>query len=136
MTISHQTWRLLPLLGIERKGKWSGSVLSDSLRPHGLYPTRLLCPWDFPGNSPGVGCHFLLQDLHFLLQWTFPTQGWNPGLPHCRQTLCRLSHQGSPWGLKIVINPSVPPSIDICALSSLPCTWAGPGICSDQQNAA
>ena len=33
----------------------------DSLRPHGLQPTRLLCPWDFPGKNTGVGCHFLLQ---------------------------------------------------------------------------
>ena len=54
--------------------------MSDSLRPHGLWPTRLLCPWDFPGNSTGVDCHFLLQGI-------FPTQGLNPGLPHCRQTL-------------------------------------------------
>jgi len=28
---------------------------------HGLQPTRLLCPWDFPGKSTGVGCHCLLQ---------------------------------------------------------------------------
>ena len=62
--------------------------MSDSLWPHGLQPTRLLRPWDFPGNSPGVGCHFLLQGI-------FPTQGSNPGLRHCRQMLYRLSHQGS-----------------------------------------
>ena len=37
------------------KWKWSRSVVSDSLRPHGLQPTRLLCPWDFPGKSTGVG---------------------------------------------------------------------------------
>ena len=41
-----------------------------------------------PGNSTGVDCHFLLQRI-------IPTQGWNPGLPNCRQTLYRLSHQGS-----------------------------------------
>ena len=41
--------------------KWSRSVASDSVRPHGLQPTRLLCPWDFPGKSTGVGCHCLLQ---------------------------------------------------------------------------
>ena len=40
---------------------WSCSVVSDSLRSHGLYPTRLLHPWNFPGKSIGVGCHFLLQ---------------------------------------------------------------------------
>ena len=37
------------------------SVVSDSVRPHGLRPTRLLCPWDSPGKNTGVGCHFLLQ---------------------------------------------------------------------------
>ena len=34
---------------------------SDSLRPHGLKPTRLLCPWDYPGKNTGVDCHALLQ---------------------------------------------------------------------------
>ena len=47
-----------------------------------------LSPWDFPGNSIGMDCHFLLQGI-------FLTQGSNPGLPHCRQTLYRLSHQGT-----------------------------------------
>ena len=37
------------------------SVVSDSQRPHGLQPTRFLHPWDFPGNSTGVGCHCLLR---------------------------------------------------------------------------
>ena len=41
--------------------KWSGSVMSDSLPLHGLQPTRLLHPWDFPGKSTGVGCHCLLR---------------------------------------------------------------------------
>ena len=35
--------------------------MSDSVRPHGLQPTRLLRAWDFPGKSTGVGCHFLRQ---------------------------------------------------------------------------
>ena len=43
------------------KWKQSRSVVSDSSRPNGLQPTRLLHPWDFPGKSTGVGCHFLLQ---------------------------------------------------------------------------
>ena len=62
--------------------------MSDSLQPHGLQPTTLLCPWDFPGKSTGAGCHFPLQGI-------FSTQGLNPGLPHCRQTHYGLSHQGS-----------------------------------------
>ena len=45
------------------KWKWSRSVVSDSLRPHGLEPTRLLRPWDFPGKSTGVGYHCLLQGI-------------------------------------------------------------------------
>jgi len=40
--------------------KWSHSVVPDSSRPHGLQPTRLLRPWDFPGKSTGVGCRRLL----------------------------------------------------------------------------
>ena len=40
--------------------KWSRSVVSDPQWPHGLQPTRLLRPWDFPGKSTGVGCHCLL----------------------------------------------------------------------------
>ena len=42
-------------------GGLSLSVLSDSLRPRGLQPARLLCPWDSPGKNAGVGCHALLQ---------------------------------------------------------------------------
>ena len=41
--------------------QFSSSVVSDSSRPHGLQPTRLLNPWDFPGKSIGVGCHYLLR---------------------------------------------------------------------------
>ena len=44
------------------KRKWSRSVVSNSHRPHGLQPTRLLHPWDFPGKSTGVGCHCLLRN--------------------------------------------------------------------------
>ena len=42
------------------KWKWSRSVVSNSLGPHGLQPTRLLCPWDPPGKSTGVDCQYLL----------------------------------------------------------------------------
>ena len=40
--------------------KWSRSAMYDSSKSHGLRPTGLLRPWDFPGKSPGVGCHCLL----------------------------------------------------------------------------
>ena len=47
---------------------FSRPVMSDSLRPHGLQPTRLLRPWDFLGKSTGVGCHCLLQLQLYRLQ--------------------------------------------------------------------
>ena len=50
----------------------------------------LLCPWNSLGKNTGVGDHSLLQGI-------FLTQGWTPGLPHCRQILYHLSHQQSPW---------------------------------------
>ena len=75
----------------------SRSVVSDSLQPHGLEPTRLLCPQTSPGKKTGVGSNFLLQGI-------FPTQGSNPGLPHCRQIRYHLSHQGSPETLWVNIN--------------------------------
>ena len=50
------------------KWKWSRSVVSDSSRSHGLQPTRLLCPWDFPGKSNGVGYHCLTFTCFFSLQ--------------------------------------------------------------------
>ena len=49
-------------------------VVSDSLKPCGRQPTRLLRPWHSPGMNTGVGCHFLLQRI-------FPTQELNPCLP-------------------------------------------------------
>ena len=49
-----------------------------TLWPHGLYPARLLCPWNSPGRSTKVGNHSLLQGI-------FPTWGSNPGLLQCRQ---------------------------------------------------
>ena len=62
----------------------SCSVVSDSLRPHGLYSL-----WNFPGQNMEVGSLSLPQGI-------FPTQGSNPGLPHYRQILYQLSHRRSP----------------------------------------
>ena len=44
--------------------------MSNSSRPHGLQPTRLLRSWDFPGTSTGVGCHCLIQ-YNGIVQWHF-----------------------------------------------------------------
>ena len=79
--------------GLENEsGSVNGSVVSNSLRPHG--PTMDCNPpgssvhGASPGKNTGVGCHALLQGI-------FPTKGLNPGLPHCRQILYCLSHQGA-----------------------------------------
>ena len=71
----------------------SRSVVSDSLGPHGLYS-----PWSSLGQNTGAGSLSLLQGI-------FPTQGSNPGLPHCRRILYQLSHKGSPRKLEWVAYP-------------------------------
>ena len=76
----------------DSNGIWvvvSRSVMSDSLQPHGLWPTRLLSPWNSSGKNTGVGCHFLLQGI-------FLTQELNPSLLHWQMDPLLLSHQGSP----------------------------------------
>ena len=71
----------------------SRSVVSDPLRPHGLYS-----PWYSPGQNTGVGSLSLLQGI-------FPTQGSDLGLLHCRRILYQLSHKGSPRILEWVAFP-------------------------------
>ena len=56
------------------------------------------CPWNSPGQNTGPGGHSLLQGI-------FPTQGLNPGLPHCWQILYQLTHKGSPRILEWVAYP-------------------------------
>ena len=67
--------------------------MSDSLLPHGLYS-----PQNSPGQNTEVGCLFLLQGI-------FPTQGSNPGLPHCERILYCLSPKRSPRILERVAYP-------------------------------
>ena len=62
--LSHRRGRSYPVVVIQ-------SCLT--LRPLGLYPSRLLCPWDFPGKNTGASCHSLLQGI-------FRTQGSNSRL--------------------------------------------------------
>ena len=66
----------------------SCSIMSGSLRPHGLQLTRLLCPWGFSRQEYGSGPCPPLGGL--------PNLGSNSGLLNCRQILYHLSHQGSP----------------------------------------
>ena len=59
------------------------TAMSDSLRPHGLQPAKLPCPWRFSRQEYWLSC-------------PPPVDLFNPGLPHCRWILYCLSHQGSP----------------------------------------
>ena len=85
MNIGVQFFKFVFLSSFRHIPEWSCWIISSvqllsHVRlswPDGLQPARLLRPWDSPGKSTGVGCHFLLQGI-------FPTQGSNPGLPHCR----------------------------------------------------
>ena len=83
-TLSRKSFWADPGLGSDWAFCVTPSVVSDSLWSHGLYPSRLPCPWNFPGKNTGVGCRFLLQGI-FLTQWS------NPGLLHCRWMLYHLS---------------------------------------------
>ena len=84
----------------------SCSVVSNSSGPHGLYSQ---------GNSRDQNTGVVSRSL---LQGIFPTQGSNPGLPHCRQILYQLSHQGSPKTLEWVAYP-------FSSRSSLSRDWTG-----------
>ena len=106
--------------GASEKGKahqWGGLVYLarapvvscvQLLQRRGLLPSRLLCPWDYPGKNSAVGCHFLLQGI-------FPIQGSNLCLLHLlrwQADTLPLRHLGSPvllgtwrvivWGTRIL----------------------------------
>ena len=66
--------------------KWSRSVVSNSLRPCGLWPTRLLHPWDCPSKNTGVDCLFLLQGISL-------TQGSKPR-QYMKKQRCYFANKG------------------------------------------
>ena len=77
--------------------KWSAVKGAQSC-PTLCEPMSYTRPWNSPGQNTGVGSLSLLQCI-------FPTQGLNPGPPHCRQILYQLSHKGSPRILVWVAYP-------------------------------
>jgi len=94
LSFSKESWSAYCLSGtVVGTENESHSVVSESLRPHGLYS-----PWNSPGQNTGVGSLSLLQGI-------FPTHGLNPGLPHCRRILYQLSHKESPRILEWVAYP-------------------------------
>ena len=88
----------------------SCSAVSDSLWPHGLELTSLLCPWNSPGKNTGVGCHSLLQGILLI-------QRSNPVLLHCRQILYHLSHRRRPYRFLYFVNiEGILPNIPLSAI--------------------
>ena len=84
--------------------KWKGSrsVMSDSSKPHGLQPTRLLCPWDFPGKSTGVGCHRLLWKMSDKLLNQINSEPTASDLPVLSQSVCFSVWHGLSWALYLM----------------------------------
>ena len=87
---------------------------------------------DSLGKNTGVGCHALLQGI-------FPTQGWNLGLPHCKQILYCLSHHGSPRILQLgslslfqgnLPDPEIEPGSPALQAESLPAELPGKPVLS------
>ena len=91
----------------------SFSVVSDSLRSHGLYSL-----WNSSDQKTGVGSLSLLQGI-------FPTQGLKLGLLHCRQILYQLSHKGSPRIMEWVAYPFSNGSSRPRNLNGVSCTAGG-----------
>ena len=95
------------------KWKWSRSVLSDSLRPHGLQPSRLLRPWDFPGKSTGgrrgdsrVGrkcteMGLMLLSLGYCLCWVTRDAGRHDDVTAMRRGWIRCLGSGSRCATKV-----------------------------------
>ena len=78
------------------------SLVSNSLRPYRLHPTKLFCPWNFPGKNIRVGCHFLLQGI-------FLTEESNPSLLrllHWQVDSLPLKHLGNPFLLQTLLTNS------------------------------
>ena len=113
------------------KWMWSRSVMSSSLQSHGLQPKKLLCPWDFPGENTGVGCHFLLQrsncqhpldhwkskrvpEKHLLLPYWLRKSLWLCG---SKQTVENTSRDGN------TRPPDLPPKKSVCRSRSNSYNW-------------
>ena len=131
------TWKCMHAFSV-------ASVVSNSLQPHGLYPARPLCPWDFSGKNAGVDCHALLQGIF----WIQETNSSLLLLLLCRSILYLLSHQGSldlkvqfnsaqfvsdslwPHGMQHTRSPCPSPTPGTCSNACLLSQWCHPTISS------
>ena len=83
------------------KWKWSWSVVSDSAWTHGLQPTRLLRPWDFPGKRTGVRCHGLLH--LFCLCFVVKMTTYIKYFASCPYPSVLLPEGTSPWHRRLAL---------------------------------
>ena len=93
-----QWWICLIMYSSKPMERTMPKVLIESISCVQHFCDPMDFPWDFPGKNTWVGCHFLLQR-------TFPTQGSNPSLLHCKWILYQLSHKGTPRILEWVAYP-------------------------------
>ena len=116
---------LLLNFGIYIRVRFFLSLIINTLQPYGV-----CSPWNSPGQNTGVGSCSLLQGI-------FPTQGSNPGPPHCRQILYQLSHQGRPRILEWypipspgeLPNPEIEPRSPTLQADSFPAEVPGKQTC-------
>ena len=90
------------------KWKWSHSVVFDSFRPHGLQPTRLLGPWDFPGKRTGVGAKPSLWPTsvgHFFFFFNFWSFVFS--FPREVKSLSHVRLFATPWTVAYQAPPSM-----------------------------
>ena len=92
--------------------------MSDSVRPYGQQPTKLLCPQDSPGKNTGVDCHFLLKFLKFHVQ-IITKSNWSYHFP------CLKSFDGSLVLSDYIVNslewPSIPAPSSSCSIKIFCC---------------
>ena len=99
MTVYHRILTIVPSFAVlmrhlsQNSESVSCSAVSDPLGPHGLQPTRLLCPWNSPDKNPGVGRHSLLREI-------FPTGATLNVTTYCD------SFKPLPWGLTALLHAS------------------------------
>ena len=92
----------------------SRSIVSNSLWPHGLQLSSLLCLWDFPSKNTGVGCHFLLQGIFFRYSKLSPLTSSKSQTPLCKRPSVNNSNPTSDTPI---------PSADFIFFQSIITTW-------------
>ena len=113
--------------------RWVGIclVVSDSLQPRGLQPTKLLCPWGFPGRNNGVGCHFPLQEGGWVFNLCFRNRHFLSVLLDCQRIPALASGSTVQWGTSASHGSAVCLPVQTGFLQRAPVCcgmWSGPAL--------